>query len=91
MSLIPKQLPYVAHPFISSVYLKEDYSKGFRHDKTLIVEVNLDQENGRKDYQTLLTELPALTEKAQQYFGTFENVDIRMHQPAPRMPAIRKH
>ncbi len=79
MSLIPKQLPYVAHPFISSVYLKEDYSKGFRHDKTLIVEVNLNKDNGRDDYQRLLTELPALTERAQNYFGRFENVDIRMH------------
>tara|TARA_B100000686_G_scaffold350567_1_gene446897 strand:- start:2675 stop:2926 length:252 start_codon:yes stop_codon:yes gene_type:complete len=80
MSLIPKQLPYVAHPFISSVYLKEDYSKGFRHDKTLIVEVNLNEDNGRDDYQRLLTELPALTERAQSYFGRFENVDIRMQQ-----------
>jgi len=84
MSLIPKQLPYVAHPFISSVYLKEDYSKGFRHDKTLIVEVNLNKENGREDYQRLLTELPALTERATDYFGRFENVDIRMHEAKGR-------
>lgn len=79
MSLIPKQMPYVAHPFISSVYLKEDYSKGFKHDKTLIVEVNLKKETGQADYQRLLTELPALTQKAESYFGRFENVDIRMH------------
>ena len=79
MSLIPKQLPYVAHPFISSVYLKEDYSKGFKHDKTLVVEVNLNEKTGREDYQRLLTELPGLTQKAESYFGHFENVDIRMH------------
>ena len=79
MSLIPKKMPHTAHPFISSVYLKDDYGHGRNPHKTLIVEVKMNAKTAETDYLELLTELPQLKEKAESYFGFFNNVDIRMN------------
>lgn len=78
MSLIPKKMPHVAHPFISSVYLKENHRAGLYNDRTLIVEVNINKKTAESDYQDLLTELPSLRARAESYFGHFRNIDIRM-------------
>lgn len=78
MSLIPKKMPHVAHPFISSVYLKENYAKGLYNDRTLIVEVKVNKKTAESDYQSLLIELPNLKARAESYFGHFRNIDIRM-------------
>jgi|GEM_PF-1518146 len=78
MSLIPKKMPHISHPFISSIYLKEDHAKGMYSENTLIVEVKRHRCTAEADYLNLLTELPSLKEKAESYFGQFSNIDIRM-------------
>jgi hypothetical protein len=80
----PKIVNNVSHPFVSSAYIREDFTaSGAENGSVKVLVIESVAGTGKKERETLyadfLANLEIFSTEAQRQGGRFDRVDIRFH------------
>lgn len=78
----PKIVNNVSHPFVSSAYIREDFSVSKSGSvKVLVIEsvTGKDKKERERLYADFLANLDIFSTEVKRQGGTFDRVDIRFH------------
>lgn len=80
--LSPSHILHVAHPYITTAYIKQDVQSDKRNSQILVLETDIDVQNSETEedkYFELLSDLKDIKSYAEKQFGNITRVDIRSH------------
>lgn len=78
--LAPSHIIHIAHPNVTSAYIKQDLENNLNGKQVLVLETDIDMahvEEAEDKYFDLLADLKDIRSRAEKQFGDISRVDIR--------------